>query len=55
MPELQGNTCSVRFDVSRFDQTPEFTVRERERVAAVAAGESLHLRLVTRLPVSWNR
>ena len=45
MPELQGNTCSVRFDVSRFDQTPEFTVRERERVAAVAAGESLHLRL----------
>ena len=31
--------------MNHFDRTPEFTVRERERIAAVAAGESLHLRL----------
>lgn len=46
MPELQENACtSMRFDFSRFDRTSEFTAREQGRIAAVAAGESLHLRL----------
>ena len=46
MPELHNPaSSSVRFDVSRFDRTPEFNVRERERIAAVAAGGSLHVRL----------
>ena len=44
MPELHNNaSSSAQFDVSRFDRTPGFTVRERKRIAAVAAGESLHL------------
>ena len=46
MPDLHVNACtSGRFDVSCFDRTPEFTTPERERVAAVATGETLHLRL----------
>ena len=46
MPDLQVNACtSGRFDVSCFDRTPEFTTPERERIAAVAIGETLHLRL----------
>ena len=46
MLDLQVNACiSGRFDVSCFDRTPEFTTPERERIAAVAVGETLHLRL----------
>jgi integrase len=46
MPELPDNAwLPARFDVSRFDRTPEFTAKERERIAAVVTGESLHLRL----------
>lgn len=46
MPELAVDTLpSGRLDLSRYDRTPRFTPRERLRIAAVAEGESLHLRL----------
>jgi hypothetical protein len=34
-----------RFDVGPYDRSPVLTGIERARIAAVAAGESLHLRL----------
>ncbi len=50
MPELAMNTLpSRRLDFSRYDRTPGFTEREQLRIAAVAEGESLHLRLDDRL------
>src|SRR6187402_1130148 len=46
MPELALNTLpSKRLDLSRYDRTPEFTEKEQLRIAAVADGESVHLRL----------
>jgi hypothetical protein len=46
MPELAVDTWpSMRLDLSRYDRTPRFTEREQLRIAAVAEGESLHLRL----------
>jgi hypothetical protein len=46
MPKLAVDTFSSRrLDLSRYDKTPGFSQREQLRVAAVAEGESLHLRL----------
>ena len=46
MPELAVDTLpSRRLDLSGYDRTPGFTEREQLRIAAVAEGDSLHLRL----------
>ena len=56
MPGLTVDACSSkRLDLSRYDRTPVLTVREQMRIAAVAEGESLHLRLDDPLARFWNR